>query len=87
MRHYEIILLIHPDQSEQVPAMLERYKALVTAAEGKVHNSAGLAISGNDASIALGVNRSTIFVADWSGDRLMLGANRLGRGLSPFEKR
>ncbi len=37
MRHYEIILLIHPDQSEQVPAMLERYKALVTAASGKVH--------------------------------------------------
>jgi small subunit ribosomal protein S18 len=32
MRHYEIVLLIHPDQSEQVPAMLERYKALVTAA-------------------------------------------------------
>ena len=28
MRHYEIILLIHPDQSEQVPAMLERYKGL-----------------------------------------------------------
>jgi small subunit ribosomal protein S6 len=37
MRHYEIILLIHPDQSEQVPAMLERYKGLVTAAGGKVH--------------------------------------------------
>ena len=37
MRHYEIVLLIHPDQSEQVPAMLERYKALVTAANGKVH--------------------------------------------------
>jgi len=37
MRHYEIVLLIHPDQSEQVPAMLERYKSLVTAAEGKVH--------------------------------------------------
>ena len=31
MRHYEIVLLIHPDQSEQVPAMLERYKATVTA--------------------------------------------------------
>ncbi len=30
MRHYEIILLIHPDQSEQVPAMLERYKGLIT---------------------------------------------------------
>jgi small subunit ribosomal protein S6 len=37
MRHYEIILLIHPDQSEQVPAMLERYKGVVTAAGGKVH--------------------------------------------------
>ena len=37
MRHYEIVLLIHPDQSEQVPAMLERYKAVVTTANGKVH--------------------------------------------------
>jgi small subunit ribosomal protein S6 len=37
MRHYEIILLIHPDQSEQVPAMLERYKGVITAGGGKVH--------------------------------------------------
>jgi small subunit ribosomal protein S6 len=37
MRHYEIVLLIHPDQSEQVPAMLERYKTLITNAGGKVH--------------------------------------------------
>jgi small subunit ribosomal protein S6 len=37
MRHYEIVLLIHPDQSEQVPAMLERYKTLVTAGGGTVH--------------------------------------------------
>ena len=37
MRHYEIVLLIHPDQSEQVPAMLERYKALVATGGGKVH--------------------------------------------------
>jgi small subunit ribosomal protein S6 len=37
MRHYEIVLLIHPDQSEQVPAMLERYKTLVSGAGGKVH--------------------------------------------------
>ncbi len=37
MRHYEIVLLIHPDQSEQVPAMLERIKTTVTASEGKVH--------------------------------------------------
>jgi small subunit ribosomal protein S6 len=37
MRHYEIILLIHPDQSEQVPAMLERYKGVITTGGGKVH--------------------------------------------------
>ncbi len=37
MRHYEIILLIHPDQSEQVPAMLERYRSGITAAGGTVH--------------------------------------------------
>jgi small subunit ribosomal protein S6 len=37
MRHYEIVLLIHPDQSEQVPAMLERYKGSITAAGGKIH--------------------------------------------------
>lgn len=37
MRHYEIILLIHPDQSEQVPAMLERYKSMVVAGKGQVH--------------------------------------------------
>ncbi len=37
MRHYENVLLIHPDQSEQVPAMLERYKGTVTAGGGKVH--------------------------------------------------
>jgi small subunit ribosomal protein S6 len=37
MRHYEIVLLVHPDQSEQVPAMLERYKVSVTATGGKVH--------------------------------------------------
>lgn len=37
MRHYEIIVLIHPDQSEQVPAMLERYKSMITAGGGSVH--------------------------------------------------
>jgi small subunit ribosomal protein S6 len=37
MRHYEIVLLIHPDQSEQVPAMLERYKGMITAGGGQVH--------------------------------------------------
>ena len=37
MRHYEIVMLVHPDQSEQVPAMLERYKGSITAAGGKIH--------------------------------------------------
>ena len=37
MRHYEIVLLIHPDQSEQVPAMLERINTTVTTAAGVVH--------------------------------------------------
>ena len=37
MRHYEIILLIHPDQSEHVPAMHERYKGMVTVGNGNVH--------------------------------------------------
>ncbi len=37
MRHYEIILMIHPDQSEQVPAMLERYKGMILNGGGKVH--------------------------------------------------
>ncbi|HEX4023085.1 MAG TPA: 30S ribosomal protein S6 [Steroidobacteraceae bacterium] len=37
MRHYEIVFLVHPDQSEQVPAMLERYKGMIAAGDGKVH--------------------------------------------------
>lgn len=37
MRHYEIVFIVHPDQSEQVPAMIERYKLAVTQGGGKVH--------------------------------------------------
>ncbi|MBM4197133.1 MAG: 30S ribosomal protein S6 [Gammaproteobacteria bacterium] len=37
MRHYEIVFLVHPDQSEQVPAMIERYKGIVTGGTGTVH--------------------------------------------------
>jgi small subunit ribosomal protein S6 len=38
MRHYEIVFLVHPDQSEQVPAMIERYKSLIEGnAKGKIH--------------------------------------------------
>ena len=37
MRNYEVVFIVHPDQSEQVPAMVERYQALVTSQGGKVH--------------------------------------------------
>jgi small subunit ribosomal protein S6 len=37
MRHYEIVFIVHPDQSEQVPAMVERYRAMVTAGNGRIH--------------------------------------------------
>jgi len=37
MRHYEIVFLVHPDQSEQVPAMIDRYKAMVESNGGTVH--------------------------------------------------
>jgi small subunit ribosomal protein S6 len=37
MRHYEIVFLVHPDQSEQVPAMIERYRGMITAGGGTVH--------------------------------------------------
>ncbi len=37
MNHYEVIFLVHPDQSEQVPAMLERYQAMMTDNKGQVH--------------------------------------------------
>ena len=39
MRHYEIVFLVHPDQSEQVPAMVERYQSMVTESEGAVHRT------------------------------------------------
>ena len=37
MRHYEIVFLVHPDQSEQVPAMIERYRSMIEGAAGKIH--------------------------------------------------
>ena len=37
MRHYEIVFIVHPDQSEQVPAMVERYRGMVESRQGKVH--------------------------------------------------
>ena len=37
MRHYEIVFMVHPDQSEQVPGMIERYTGTLTADGGKIH--------------------------------------------------
>ena len=37
MRHYEIVFIVHPDQSEQVPAMIERYRTMVTGKGGRIH--------------------------------------------------
>lgn len=37
MRHYEIVFIVHPDQSEQVPAMIERYKTLIESRAGHIH--------------------------------------------------
>ncbi len=37
MRHYEVVFIVHPDQSEQVPAMIDRYKGVLAAAGGKIH--------------------------------------------------
>lgn len=39
MRHYEIVFLVHPDQSEQVPGMVERYQAMVTDSGGQIHRT------------------------------------------------
>jgi small subunit ribosomal protein S6 len=37
MRHYEIVFIVHPDQSEQVPAMVDRYRQMVTGRKGNIH--------------------------------------------------
>ena len=37
MRHYEIVFIVHPDQSEQVPGMVERYRQMVTGRSGRIH--------------------------------------------------
>ena len=37
MRHYEVVFMVHPDQSEQVPAMIERYRSMIEGAAGKIH--------------------------------------------------
>lgn len=66
----------------------ENYSAFIAvAAEGKVNPSDGLAIAGNDARFGTGIARESTFVADWSGDAIAIGTNRLGAGLKVRDKR
>ena len=66
----------------------ENYSAFVAVgAEDRTHSSAGLVIENNDAKLALGLNRSTVFLANWTNDRIALRANRLGPNLTPYEAR
>ncbi|OGI54517.1 MAG: 30S ribosomal protein S6, partial [Candidatus Muproteobacteria bacterium RIFCSPHIGHO2_02_FULL_60_13] len=37
MRHYEVVFMVHPDQSDQVPAMIERYRSMIESAQGAIH--------------------------------------------------
>ncbi len=37
MRHYEVVFMVHPDQSEQVPGMIDRYRSIIESKEGKIH--------------------------------------------------
>ena len=66
----------------------ENYSALIAvAAEGKHNSSAGLRIAGNNARMAPGVNFSSTFVGDWSGEALAIGENVLGPGLKRSDRR
>lgn len=66
----------------------ENHSALIAVAAEERKNSAdGLVIAGNDARLAPKVPWSTVFVADWSGNRLEIGQNTLGPGIRRFEKR
>lgn len=66
----------------------ENYSALIAvAAEERKNPSRGLSIAGNRASLPAGMDRKSVFVADWSGEALAIGTNELGPGLMRFEKR
>lgn len=66
----------------------ENYSAFIAvAAEERKNPSRGLVVEGNRASLPAGIGRNSVFVADWSGEALAIGANELGAGLARFEKR
>ena len=66
----------------------ENYSAFIAVgAEDLTNRSAGLVIEGNDARLVPGLDRDTVWVADWTGEPLAIGANTLGAGLKRFERR
>jgi hypothetical protein len=66
----------------------ENYSAFIAvAAEGRKNRADGLVIEGNDARFAPGIDRSSNFVADWSGHRLAIGANTLASGIERYQRR
>jgi len=66
----------------------ENHSAFIAvAAEDKENSSNGLVVAGNDARFAPGVEWGSVFVADWSGDRLAIGENALAQGLRRYEER
>lgn len=66
----------------------ENYSAIIAvAAEEQKNPSQGLSITGNRASLPTGMDRRSVFVADWSGEALAIGTNELGAGLTRFERR
>jgi hypothetical protein len=66
----------------------ENYSAFITvAAEGVVNSSAGLIVRGNEAGMVPGLSRATAFVADFSGDAIVIGENKLAPAIRRFERR
>ncbi|MFC3100184.1 right-handed parallel beta-helix repeat-containing protein [Altererythrobacter lauratis] len=66
----------------------ENYSAFIAVApESRDYSSAGLVVAGNTARLAPGVDRNTVFVADWSGEVQQITSNALGRGLTQYEIR
>ena len=66
----------------------ENYSAFIAVApESRDYSSAGLVVAGNNARLAPGVDRNTVFVADWSGEVQQITGNTLGRGLTRYEIR
>lgn len=66
----------------------ENWSAMIAVgAEDARYSADGLRVEGNDARLAPGLDRTTAFVADWTGDRIVMGDNRLGEGVRAFERR